>query len=223
MPVPSHGLGCRTVASYKTHCQYCGDSVRYFECTCGSKVFFEDVPSVFKRHECLERLMAFVPKDFLEKAMAEQMMRPGIKRPPAQLRERVIKESEKRRFSQDTLRWEPADGATLLIEGVLREIVEQPNLAKHCCLPKAVDLANPMTRAMLGRMSEPRVQTTVVVSRTGDSDDAPSMSCTCFVSVAEFGSASIGTGDTVLLKAVGEALPTGAVVWIGEEIGPLRD
>ena len=39
--VPTHGPGCFKVESYLTHCYECYSPVVYFECSCGSKVFFE--------------------------------------------------------------------------------------------------------------------------------------------------------------------------------------
>ena len=47
--VPTHGPNCRKVKSYSTECKHCGDFLIYFECTCGSKVFFEPKGGV---HSC---------------------------------------------------------------------------------------------------------------------------------------------------------------------------
>ena len=42
MSVPRHGVDCRT-RTFPTKCKDCGDEVFYFSCTCGSKVFFEEL------------------------------------------------------------------------------------------------------------------------------------------------------------------------------------
>lgn len=40
MPVPTHEPGCQT-KMYATRCPDCGDSVFFFACSCGSRVFFD--------------------------------------------------------------------------------------------------------------------------------------------------------------------------------------
>lgn len=50
MPVPNHGPTCQTL-TYPTRCSRCGESVFYFQCTCGSKVYFDDLED-FARHDC---------------------------------------------------------------------------------------------------------------------------------------------------------------------------
>ncbi len=46
--VPTHGLYCIKLRSYPTNCPGCGHGVVYFECSCGSKVFFDDAG----KHDC---------------------------------------------------------------------------------------------------------------------------------------------------------------------------
>lgn len=48
--VPNHGSGCYKVYSYLTCCSSCSDLVVYFECSCGSKVFFD--PPDEGEHKC---------------------------------------------------------------------------------------------------------------------------------------------------------------------------
>jgi hypothetical protein len=48
--VPTHGPSCYKVHSYLTHCSSCGEPIVYFECSCGSKVFFD--PPDEGLHEC---------------------------------------------------------------------------------------------------------------------------------------------------------------------------
>lgn len=50
MPIPSHPPTCQTL-TYPTRCSRCGERVFYLQCTCGSKVFFNDLND-FERHEC---------------------------------------------------------------------------------------------------------------------------------------------------------------------------
>lgn len=50
MPVPNHGPTCQTF-TVPTRCSRCGERVFYFQCTCGSKVYFDDLED-FARHDC---------------------------------------------------------------------------------------------------------------------------------------------------------------------------
>jgi hypothetical protein len=48
--VPTHGPWCRKVHSYKTKCPGCRDDVVYYQCSCGSKLFF--LPDHGGVHDC---------------------------------------------------------------------------------------------------------------------------------------------------------------------------
>lgn len=49
--VPTHGPNCFKVHSYRTNCPTCRESVIYFECTCGSRIFL--VPGAQgETHDC---------------------------------------------------------------------------------------------------------------------------------------------------------------------------
>ena len=51
MSVPTHGVDCKTWA-FPTKCKKCGDAVYYFSCSCGSKVFFDDLGEPWQEHCC---------------------------------------------------------------------------------------------------------------------------------------------------------------------------
>ncbi len=51
MSVPQHGLSCRT-HTFPTKCKYCGDDVFFFSCTCGSRVFFDELGWPWPEHDC---------------------------------------------------------------------------------------------------------------------------------------------------------------------------
>lgn len=48
-----HGQNCKT-KTYPMTCKYCGQKVFYFSCTCGSKVFFDDLGKPWPQHRCAE-------------------------------------------------------------------------------------------------------------------------------------------------------------------------
>ena len=51
MSVPRHGLDCRT-RTFPTKCSNCGDDVFFFSCTCGSRVFFDELGWPWPEHDC---------------------------------------------------------------------------------------------------------------------------------------------------------------------------
>lgn len=51
MSVPRHGLDCRTL-TFPTKCSNCGDEVFFFSCTCGSRVFFDELGWPWPEHDC---------------------------------------------------------------------------------------------------------------------------------------------------------------------------
>ena len=55
--VPTHGPGCLEVRSYPTKCRQCSQQIIYFECSCGSRVFFD--PSGQGVHDCTQGARAY--------------------------------------------------------------------------------------------------------------------------------------------------------------------
>ena len=51
MSIPRHGLDCRT-RTFPTKCRHCGDDVFFFSCTCGSRVFFDELGWPWPEHDC---------------------------------------------------------------------------------------------------------------------------------------------------------------------------
>ena len=51
MSVPGHGVVCRT-HTFPTRCSNCGDEVFFFSCTCGSRVFFDELGWPWLEHDC---------------------------------------------------------------------------------------------------------------------------------------------------------------------------
>jgi hypothetical protein len=55
MPAPTHGKKCKTLRRWRTKCPDCKKPVIYWECNCGSKVFFDttaDPGEPLNKHEC---------------------------------------------------------------------------------------------------------------------------------------------------------------------------
>ena len=51
MSIPSHNLSCLTKA-VRFNCQDCNRPVWYFKCSCGSKIFFDDLGWPWPLHHC---------------------------------------------------------------------------------------------------------------------------------------------------------------------------
>lgn len=49
--VPSHGPQCDT-RTYPTRCRYCETAVFFFQCSCGSRMLFDDLGEPWPRHDC---------------------------------------------------------------------------------------------------------------------------------------------------------------------------
>lgn len=54
MPIPTHLSSCTTLA-FKTACPACNEIVWFFSCTCGSKVYFDDLGAPWPLHSCKAR------------------------------------------------------------------------------------------------------------------------------------------------------------------------
>ena len=51
MSVPMHGVNC-TTCTFPTKCKNCGDNVFFFSCSCGSRVFFDELGQPWPEHDC---------------------------------------------------------------------------------------------------------------------------------------------------------------------------
>ena len=51
MSVPRHRVDCLT-RTFPTKCSKCGDDVFFFSCTCGSRVFFDELGWPWPEHDC---------------------------------------------------------------------------------------------------------------------------------------------------------------------------
>jgi hypothetical protein len=52
MPPPTHEFDCRTLACYPTRCPICNEAVFFWKCTCGSRVFFDELGGEWPIHPC---------------------------------------------------------------------------------------------------------------------------------------------------------------------------
>lgn len=69
MTVPTHSLDCKTLL-WKTTCPDCAESVWFFSCSCGSKVFFDRPGGSWPRHDerCIPYLLTVLRAEGLSTA-----------------------------------------------------------------------------------------------------------------------------------------------------------
>lgn len=77
-----HGIDCDT-QTFPTKCNYCGEKVYYFSCTCGSKVFFNELGSGWPKHSCRDhgsdsQWARQLPKTNLKRGGLRVELAPGI-------------------------------------------------------------------------------------------------------------------------------------------------
>jgi hypothetical protein len=51
LSIPTHTIACIT-KSFPTHCPECNADVWFFSCTCGSKVYFNELGYPWEQHQC---------------------------------------------------------------------------------------------------------------------------------------------------------------------------
>jgi hypothetical protein len=57
MPIPTHNYTCLTKA-FRMECPECSAEVWFFSCTCGSKIFFNDLGHPWEQHICRKYFLA---------------------------------------------------------------------------------------------------------------------------------------------------------------------
>ena len=131
-----HGVDC-DARTFPTKCNFCGEKVFYFSCSCGSKVFFDDLGSPWPKHNCLdaERKWARqLPKTVSEDGGVNVEIAPGITvRRPGEHRgdtwnidPRLVTKSKLESKSRDQNPIEsvpPGVDTPLKITGVVREVI----------------------------------------------------------------------------------------------------
>lgn len=55
MPVPTHGPHCRRLFCHPSRCGDCRQEVFYWGCTCGSRVFFDQLGEPWLEHDCARK------------------------------------------------------------------------------------------------------------------------------------------------------------------------
>ena len=130
-----HGAWCSS-RTYPTKCRHCGQSVFYFSCECGCKVFFDTLGPPWPVHNCIElalsdlsikRALSELGTERVQDHMAELMMTPSIWQPghslePAWLHKVTQRIATPRAFQPRLIRERPVPGAERDETGIVREL-----------------------------------------------------------------------------------------------------
>lgn len=215
--ISTHGNWCGA-RTYPTRCRYCGHKVFYFECNCGSKVFFSELGGSWPEHRCIQLLVETYGKEFVQGGMAKQMMKHTASklRTPIDIGyENIIRkqfERRKRNTSSWIRRIEAKPGEMMEDSAVVRDISIAVDILKKLGLPSG----SPIATAFLGPLSKGLFgQITVQV---GGLQDNSVESYTGFVRSDLLEKMRIERGDLVVIKLRSVKVGATGWVWVCEKL-----
>ncbi len=162
MSVPQHGDFC-TTRTFPAKCRFCGDEVFFFSCSCGSRVFFDELGPPWPEHRCdFSRSDRHWANSRSRTKYADGSVRVEISdgitavRPAAcddrswSIAQHVVataKRDARSRESNPIQSVPPGSEWTKQIIGVVRELNPQVNVYQHLKIPKTA-----ISEALLGDM-----------------------------------------------------------------------
>lgn len=210
--VASHGTWCGA-RTYPTSCRHCGSEVFYFTCNCGSKVFFDELGGDWPEHRCIEYLVTQYGKEFVERGLARQMMRPGLPR-KYQFKDEYAASVEKARkapSSFQVVRNDPRENDEIQATGTVREVILEIDLMKKFDLPDTL-----LGRAFLGLLGDERFgQLTVHVGSMGEADVH---SFTMLASTGSISAMNLERGALLSFRISAFSIPGKKLVWLAEAL-----
>ena len=211
-----HGPWCNTV-TFKTKCPGCRDSVFFFRCDCGSRVFFDELGSPWPIHDCdtswtrkLQRTTDTTGK--ITVALSEGIT---VSRDPdsfgidSSIIDRVH-QAEKVHQPDPFVAVEPEDNAACSVVGVLREITRNA-----CPFKKYLLEETAIGRAMLGSLGKQKMgRITVHVPLT---TKAQAKSFTLWIPTTLIEDSRIICGLAVSLTVKSVGIPQHGYAWFSDE------
>lgn len=208
---PTHGWWCNA-RTYPTRCKYCGERVFFFTCDCGSKVFFDELGWPWPEHHCLQYLITQYGKEFIERAMAAQIMLPGRSATDHRIAPdyaRAVGEHQTRPAPPCIVRCNPEAGQVVCDIGTIRELIPQVDVFRKMRVARSafgIQLLGPLGRDAVGQ----------VTIHTGDLAHEDAKSFTCFVSGELLASLGVSRGDVVSFQLRALSIPGRQAVWLCE-------
>lgn len=211
-----HGEWCGA-RTYPTRCRFCGQSVYYFACRCGSKVFFSELGGTWPEHRCIEMLRETYGDEFVQRGMALQMMKSPSSRlhTPIEERYEAAVRGQLRRQSESAggriRRVDASAGRKVKDTAVVRAVVRDVDLYGKFRLSPESSLA----KAFLGVLGRrPFGQLTVHV---GHLPKGEAESYTAFVDEDVLIQLKLENGDLVEIKLAAVTVGN-EFVWLCSEI-----
>lgn len=211
-----HGEWCGA-RTYPTRCRYCGGKTFYFECRCGSKVFFAELGGDWPEHRCMQMLVATYGKDFVQRGMALQMKKhvaSNLKTPIEKRYEEAVRShlaGRKRTASSWTKRVDPTNNAIVKETAVIRDVHGLVDVTAKLRLG-----TGQITQAMLGRLAKGKFGQ--ITFHCGDLYGSAVESYTAFVEATMLDKLRLEKGDLVRVMVRAVKIASKGFAWLCEEI-----
>lgn len=212
-----HGERCGA-KTYPTRCRHCGNKVFYFECRCGSKVFFADLGNDWPEHRCMQMLVATYGRDFVERGMARQMQKhvaSNLRTPIEKRYEDAVRRHLSRRKPSTknwTKRVEATAGGVVSDTAVVRDVHRNVDVFTKLRINRHSQIA----RAMLGRLGNGKYGQ--VTFHCGDLYGSSIESYTVFIESKTIDKLELEDGDLVKIAVRAAKVDAKRFVWLCDEI-----
>ena len=224
--MPTHGPWCGT-RTYPTTCRWCHQSVYFFSCSHGSKVFFDELGGAWPIHSCNaasavlgqpingpgDLLRLDIDKTYAALIMQAAMQLHWSSHPtiPSQVqRAMVIPKAPPNRDVRRRIPAQAGDWASGL--GVLRVILTDVDVLKKVGLPPSSTLGAALLKPFRGKpMSQVTIEVRDMASTGGES-------FTIFVPSSVLAAGRFGVGQVVYFQADGVGVPAREAFWTCEAL-----
>ena len=147
-----HGPWCNSV-TWRTKCPSCKGQVFFFQCDCGSKVFFDRLGHPWPIHDCDASWAGKLPRWVDDSGGLNVEISPGItvrRAPEGSINQGVVTRAIRRDQRPDPIKAiQPKGSEEITVVGILRELQVEVDAATFLRLPKTS-----MTSGVLGKLSE---------------------------------------------------------------------
>lgn len=210
----THGWWCNS-RTYPTRCKYCGERVFFFSCSCGSKVFFQELGWPWPEHRCIQYLTAQYGREFIERGMAIMMMTPGVDIGRKVDRNYTDKVKQQLAVSREpeVVRCDPYDGCQdTEAEGIVRELIPRVDVFKRFDISENSVIG----AALFGPLAKDEYAQVTV--HTGALAGEDNWSFTFFVSRKLLDQKRIVKGDFVTCKLRAFTVHGRGTVWVCDDL-----
>lgn len=209
----NHGWWCNSV-TWPTKCPRCKDSVFFFQCGCGSKVFFDELGPPWPIHDCDTSWTRNLPRTRDNSGAVTVEISPGvtIRRAPDNfsIDSGIISRVQRRKKQQDPIvAINPdQDSGQVTVVGVLREKRIEVDIATLLDLPQN----SSMVWGFLGPLARGRWGKVTIHKQSSNEDVLHSY--TALVSSKMLEDVKNSTGVTVIAELAAFSVPQIGTFWV---------